>query len=413
MQGGWLSWVREDGSSFKNQGACVSYAARGGTLMLPQTITFTGGPPAHGQVGTTYTVSATGGGSGNPVLFTIDSASSSVCSIAGTVVTFNTLGACVIDASQSGGGVYLPAEEAQRQVTVDTKGDQTVAFGFGSQGTTYLAVAGISSDYTPSASATSGLPVQITVDQASAGCSLTAGVVTFTGDGICLIDANQPGNGNWNAAPQAQQSIQVYTPQSLVDLNQPTLTGIGQQGGDVPLDSNTAAAVSDALTIAQTLGPAEIGVGLMAQDLGRTFTPSPGGATARVDAINTELAGQESALEAIQATDPTTETLTQLQTQTSNLQAYAATLTQGFSDPGVPYTLTEVITVINAAVANVNALIASGSDCADTVCGEVSIGDMFGMQLLTSPTGALAELANGIVSADNQAIASMARNVTG
>jgi hypothetical protein len=50
-------------------------------------------------------------------------------------------------------------------------------------------VAGISSDYTPTASATSGLPAQITLDQASTGCSLTAGVVTFTGDGTCLIDA--------------------------------------------------------------------------------------------------------------------------------------------------------------------------------------------------------------------------------
>ena len=32
QKGGWHSWVRVDGSAFKNQGDCVSYAARGGTL---------------------------------------------------------------------------------------------------------------------------------------------------------------------------------------------------------------------------------------------------------------------------------------------------------------------------------------------------------------------------------------------
>ena len=33
--GGWEQLVREDGSTFKNQGACVSYAAQGGTPVAP------------------------------------------------------------------------------------------------------------------------------------------------------------------------------------------------------------------------------------------------------------------------------------------------------------------------------------------------------------------------------------------
>jgi hypothetical protein len=37
QKGGWQYWVRVDGSPFKNQGACVSYAARGGTLTAPAT----------------------------------------------------------------------------------------------------------------------------------------------------------------------------------------------------------------------------------------------------------------------------------------------------------------------------------------------------------------------------------------
>jgi hypothetical protein len=34
QQGGWQNLVRSDGSTFKNQGDCVSYAAQGGTLVV-------------------------------------------------------------------------------------------------------------------------------------------------------------------------------------------------------------------------------------------------------------------------------------------------------------------------------------------------------------------------------------------
>lgn len=36
QKGGWQYWVRADLTPFKNQGACVSYAARGGVLTAPQ-----------------------------------------------------------------------------------------------------------------------------------------------------------------------------------------------------------------------------------------------------------------------------------------------------------------------------------------------------------------------------------------
>ena len=64
--------------------------------------------------------------------------------------------------------------------------------------------------YTPTATATSGLAPVFTIDGPSASvCSISSGVVSFTGIGTCTIDADQPGNSSWNAAPQAQQSITV------------------------------------------------------------------------------------------------------------------------------------------------------------------------------------------------------------
>jgi hypothetical protein len=64
--------------------------------------------------------------------------------------------------------------------------------------------------YTPTATATSGLPVIITLDGTSTGCALASGVVSFTAPGTCVIDANQPGNATYSAAPQVQQSFTVY-----------------------------------------------------------------------------------------------------------------------------------------------------------------------------------------------------------
>lgn len=64
--------------------------------------------------------------------------------------------------------------------------------------------------YTPSASATSGLTVTFSIDgSSSAVCSISGGVVSFTGAGTCRVNANQAGNGSYSAAPQAQQSFTV------------------------------------------------------------------------------------------------------------------------------------------------------------------------------------------------------------
>ena len=64
--------------------------------------------------------------------------------------------------------------------------------------------------YTPTATASSGLPVTLTIDSTtSANCSISGGVVSFTAAGSCTIDANQAGNASFSAAPQVQQTFTV------------------------------------------------------------------------------------------------------------------------------------------------------------------------------------------------------------
>ena len=74
----------------------------------------------------------------------------------------------------------------------------------------------VGGQYTPSAAATSLLPVSFSLDGTSTGCSLSAGAVHFDSVGTCVIDANQAGNGSFSAAPQVQGTTVISTnPQTI------------------------------------------------------------------------------------------------------------------------------------------------------------------------------------------------------
>jgi hypothetical protein len=64
--------------------------------------------------------------------------------------------------------------------------------------------------YTPSATATSGLAVSITVDQSTtAVCSISAGAVRFDTAGTCILDFDQAGDADWAPATGLDQSFTV------------------------------------------------------------------------------------------------------------------------------------------------------------------------------------------------------------
>ena len=111
----------------------------------------------------------------------------------------------MIDANQAGNANYNAAPQVQQSFAVG-KGDQTISF----TSTAPVAAAVGGPTYTVTATATSGLPVTFTIDAtASSVCSIAGSTVSFLGAGTCVIDANQAGNANYNAAPQVQQSFQV------------------------------------------------------------------------------------------------------------------------------------------------------------------------------------------------------------
>jgi uncharacterized protein YodC (DUF2158 family) len=209
--------------SFQSVGTCVINANQAGDANYnpapqvqqsfpvdkgDQTITFTSTPPANAMVGgPTYTVTATAT-SGLPVTFSIDASATSVCSISGSTVSFLSVGTCVIDANQAGDTNWNPAPQAQQSFAV-AKGDQTITFT-----STPPLNPKVGGTYIVTATASSGLPVTLSIDAtATSVCSISGSTsgstVTFNATGTCVIDANQAGDANWNAASQAQQSIPV------------------------------------------------------------------------------------------------------------------------------------------------------------------------------------------------------------
>jgi hypothetical protein len=127
MDWGW------DTVRFAHAGPCVIYAQQEGdgdhspafaqqmvtVLRTPQTVSFTSTPTGT-VLGTTYTPTGSGGGSGNPVTFSADaSTTNAACTVAGSVVSFTHAGECVLNADQAAGMDYGAAATVQQTITLD------------------------------------------------------------------------------------------------------------------------------------------------------------------------------------------------------------------------------------------------------------------------------------------------------
>ena len=193
-----------------------------------QAISFT--TPATGVVGKTATLAATGGGSGNPVTFTVDPASGTgVCTVTGATVSYTAAGSCVIDANQAGTADYSPAPQVTATITVD----QAPAFVLASPPLT--ATTGQPYDYTFTASGTpapaytlTGAPSWLSVNPATGEVTGTppVGTTTFT---YSVTATNRAGT-----ATAGPFTVTVTTPSPNADISAalacPTTMTVGGTG---------------------------------------------------------------------------------------------------------------------------------------------------------------------------------------
>ena len=130
-------------------------------------------------------------------------------------VTISTAGlATAVNTGTSLIGATLGAINGSTTMTV-TQAAQTITFT-----STPPTNAVVTGSYNVSASASSGLAVAFSIDANSAAgaCTISGNVVSFTGAGNCIVDANQPGDANYMPAPQAQQTIAIGKKTTAVSL---------------------------------------------------------------------------------------------------------------------------------------------------------------------------------------------------
>jgi hypothetical protein len=237
--------------------------------------------------------------SGLTIVFT--SSTPGVCTVAGAVVTFLSLGMCTIQAAQPGDSNYTAATSVTQKFSI-TQGSQTIAFA-----ALQNQLFGIA-PFAVTATASSGLPVSLT-STTTPVCTLSGAMVTLVGVGTCTIQAAQPGNTNYTAAPSVSQSFivtqasQTITFAALASrmLGPPfTVTAAASSGLPVGFASITPAVctVSGAAVTSVSLGLCTIEASqagnanyTAATPVDQSFTLTPGTQTIAFAAIGNQSLG--------------------------------------------------------------------------------------------------------------------------
>ena len=199
-------------------------AATSNTLVISvventQTITFVALPP---QVfgAAPFTLSATGGASGNPVTFS--SLSTNVCTTSGTngaTVTSIAVGACILEADQAGGGTFGAATAVTRNVSILKASLQINTFAPPLSNQTFGAApftVGATVSVQPPSLAPSGMTASFS--STTPGVCTTSGTggatVSLIAPGTCTLLASVPGSANFSSATLSQ-SFSVLGAQTI------------------------------------------------------------------------------------------------------------------------------------------------------------------------------------------------------
>jgi hypothetical protein len=194
-----------------------------------QSISF-GSVPALAVGGSGF-ISATGGASTNAVTFT--STSPTICFVSGSAVAALTVGSCVIAANQAGDANYSAAPQATQTIVVGI-GVQSISFG----SVPTLAVGGAGSIFAIGGASANAVTFTST---SPAICTVSGNTVSALKAGSCVIAANQAGDANYSAAPQATQTITV----SLTKTSLTLLKGWNLLGNATDQPLTVSAAFSD------------------------------------------------------------------------------------------------------------------------------------------------------------------------
>jgi hypothetical protein len=201
-------------------------------VLTAQIINFTPSNPVTitpSPSGTAATLSATGGGSGNPIVFA-SSSPPTVCTVNGTTVTYFGAGNCVITADQAGNATYSAAPQVTAIVVVQIVGllPQVITnFAPASPVTLNIAPTPTTATLTATGGGSTS-PIVFSTSSASSICTVTGDVVTYIGVGTCRLNADQGNDATYSAAPTVSVNVTVQLiPQVILGFNPATPVTVG------------------------------------------------------------------------------------------------------------------------------------------------------------------------------------------
>ncbi|NBV25452.1 MAG: hypothetical protein EBS05_26515, partial [Proteobacteria bacterium] len=205
------------------------------TVQLGQSITFASLPNrTFGDAPFALLASAS---SGLPVTLSVVSGP---VSLAGSTVTILGTGSVTLRATQAGDATYAAVAPVDQTFTI-AKADQAITFA-------ELPDKQLGDPpFSLSATASSGLSLSFSL--LSGPASLSGSTLTMTNGGVVTVRAAQPGNTNFNAAPNVDRSFTVFTnPPPAVTLASPVHRQSFKLGAAVALSASAVDPQAEAVT---------------------------------------------------------------------------------------------------------------------------------------------------------------------
>ncbi len=216
---------------------------------LAQTITVTTPAPASAAYNSSFTVAATTNAvPARAVAITTAGSCSGSGSGSATITMTSGTGTCTVYYNQTDNSPsYAPAAQVSSGTTA-TKIGQTLTFPAQTTGSRLFV---LNSTFAISPVATSASPNSgnaITYSSLATGvCTVSGTTVTMKSAGNCILAADQTGNANYNAAPQAAQIVQLTKnlQKILVTTSAP---GVKASNGSFSVAAESRAVATNALT---------------------------------------------------------------------------------------------------------------------------------------------------------------------
>ncbi|OWK46921.1 hypothetical protein FRUB_00620 [Fimbriiglobus ruber] len=293
--------------------------------LQPQTISFSVASPITFAPGAIL-LTASGGGSANPITFSIVSGPGS---LSGSILTVLGAGAIVIEADEAGDGGHSAATPVRQTLQVN-QAAQAITFNLTSEATYGTAPIPLAAT-----GGLSGKPVVFSV--VSGPGSITGSTLTVTGAGAIVVEADQAGNVNYTAATSVQETVQIDPATLTVTANNaagstlsplPSLTDTvsGLVNGDT---SSVLSGVSLSTTATSTSPPGTYPI-QVSGGTAANYTITPQNGTLTLTSPSTNLLGtQFTAVGADAGGGPVVQLLNQSGTALLTLMAFDPSFTGG------------------------------------------------------------------------------------